>query len=215
MTPSKRTGSARTRGSSADRVPISSSRVTPCACAIGSSSSRVARRLPASSRDSVLVEMPVLRASAASVVPRSRRSSLSRSPIPASTRSHPSSIPGPALSSRVHTARCPCPRAAGAVVGESGQVHPDPALPAPAATGPAWWLVTAALGCGAGGAAGLGWYYSSLLMDPVQRPIYPERVLAADADTITLATTRLTGQPGVWGLRWPQGLAVIGPIEAG
>jgi len=94
-------------------------------------------------------------------------------------------------------------------------VHPDPALPAPAATGSAWWLATAALGFGAGGAAGLGWYYSSLLMDPAQRPIYPERVLAADADTVTLATTRLTGQPGVWGLRWPQGLAVIGPIQAG
>jgi hypothetical protein len=83
--PSKRSGSDRTRGSSAARVPISSSRVTPCARAMGSSSSSVARRLPASSRDSVLVEMPVLAASAASVVPRSRRSASNRSPTPAST----------------------------------------------------------------------------------------------------------------------------------
>lgn len=73
------------------------------------------------------------------------------------------------------------------------------------------------LGLGAGGAAGIGWYYSSLLLDPTLRPLYPERVLDADARTVTMAATRLTAQPGVWGLRWrgPQGtevLAVIGPV---
>ena len=82
-----RRGSARTRGSSVGRLPISSSRPTPCARAMGSSSSSVARRLPDSSRDSVLVEIPVLAASAASVVPRSRRRASSRSPTAASTRS--------------------------------------------------------------------------------------------------------------------------------
>jgi len=70
------------------------------------------------------------------------------------------------------------------------------------------------LGIGAGGAAGIGWYYSSLLLDPTLRPVYPERVLAADADTVTLAASRLAAQPGIWGLRWPDGLAVIGPVAS-
>ena len=61
------------------------------------------------------------------------------------------------------------------------------------------------LGVGAGGAAaGIGWYYSSLLLDPTLRPVYPERVLAADAGSVTLAATRLTAQPGLWGLRWSE-----------
>ena len=37
------------------------------------------------------------------------------------------------------------------------------------------------VGLGAGGAAGIGWYYSSMLLDPTRRPVFPERVLAADA----------------------------------
>lgn len=68
------------------------------------------------------------------------------------------------------------------------------------------------IGVGAGGAAAVGWYYSSLLLDPAVRPVFPERVLASDATTVTLATTRLTAQPGLWGLRWPAGLAAIGPV---
>jgi alpha-beta hydrolase superfamily lysophospholipase len=76
------------------------------------------------------------------------------------------------------------------------------------------------LGIGAG-AAGVGWFYSSLLLDTSERPLYPERVLASDDATITLAASRLTSQPGTWGLRWPGpdgrpdsggGLAVIGPV---
>ncbi len=73
-------------------------------------------------------------------------------------------------------------------------------------------LIASGLGIGAGGAAGIGWFYSSLLLDTTLRPIYPEQVLAVDAETVTLAATRLTAQPGVWGLRWPDGLAVIGPV---
>jgi uncharacterized protein len=72
-------------------------------------------------------------------------------------------------------------------------------------------LIASGLGIGAGGAAGLGWFYSSLLLRRTMRPIYPERVLAVDAESVTLAASRLTAQPGVWGLRWPDGLAVIGP----
>ena len=70
------------------------------------------------------------------------------------------------------------------------------------------------VGLGAGGAAGIGWYYSSLLLDPTLRPVFPERVLASDATSVTLATSRLAAQPGIWGLRWADGLAVIGPATA-
>jgi alpha-beta hydrolase superfamily lysophospholipase len=73
------------------------------------------------------------------------------------------------------------------------------------------------LGVGMGaGAAGIGWFYSSVLLDTAARPVYPERVLAVDGGTVTLAATRLTAQPGIWGLRWStdhaSGLAVIGPV---
>jgi uncharacterized protein len=87
---------------------------------------------------------------------------------------------------------------------------------AAAPSGAARRLIAAAvgLGLGAGGVAGIGWYYSSLLLDPTVAPVYPERVLAADTGTVTLAATRLTAQPGIWGLRWPDGLAVIGPVTS-
>jgi uncharacterized protein len=72
------------------------------------------------------------------------------------------------------------------------------------------------IGAGAAGAAGFGWFYSSILLDTSIRPVYPERVLAVRHDTITLAGTRLTAQPGTWGLRWAadgrEGLAVMGPV---
>ncbi len=74
------------------------------------------------------------------------------------------------------------------------------------------------LGAGAAGAAGIGWFYSSVLLDTSVRPVYPERVLAVADGTVTLAASRLTAQPGTWGLRWATdsagGLAVIGPVTA-
>jgi pimeloyl-ACP methyl ester carboxylesterase len=71
------------------------------------------------------------------------------------------------------------------------------------------------LGLGAvlgGGAAGIGWLYSSVLLDTSRQTAFPERVLAADAGAVMLAANRLTCQPGVWGLRWADGLAAIGPV---
>jgi uncharacterized protein len=73
------------------------------------------------------------------------------------------------------------------------------------------------LGVGVGaGAAGIGWFYSSVLLDTAIRPVYPERVLAVSDDAVTLAATRLTAQPGTWGLRWAadgtDGLAIVGPV---
>jgi uncharacterized protein len=75
------------------------------------------------------------------------------------------------------------------------------------------------LGVGIGaGAAGIGWFYSSVLLDTSVRPVYPERVLAVADGTVTLAASRLTTQPGTWGLRWASdgggGLAVMGPVTA-
>ncbi|MFC4944892.1 alpha/beta hydrolase family protein [Pseudonocardia sp. GCM10023141] len=73
--------------------------------------------------------------------------------------------------------------------------------------------VGTALGVGIGaGAAGIGWFYSTVLLDPTPRPEYPELVVASDATSIVLAATRLTSQPGTWGLRWPEGLAAVGPV---
>ncbi len=75
------------------------------------------------------------------------------------------------------------------------------------------------LGFGIGaGAAGIGWFYSSVLLDTTMRPVFPERVLSTGDATVTLAATRLTAQPGTWGLRWATdgagGLAVMGPVTA-
>ncbi|WP_245707405.1 alpha/beta hydrolase [Pseudonocardia oroxyli] len=79
-------------------------------------------------------------------------------------------------------------------------------------------LMAAGVGAAAGlgmlgaGALGIGHHYATVLLDPARVVAFPERVLRADADSVTLATSRLVRQPGVWGLRWPEGLAVIGPI---
>jgi dienelactone hydrolase len=79
--------------------------------------------------------------------------------------------------------------------------------------------VGAGLGVGLGvgaGAAGIGWFYSSVLLDTSVRPVFPERVLAVAGGAVTLAASRLTAQPGTWGLRWATGggagLAVLGPV---
>jgi uncharacterized protein len=77
------------------------------------------------------------------------------------------------------------------------------------------WGVGAGLGLAAGALTGIGWKYSSVLLDPTPQPVYPERVLEVGRATVTLAATRLTRQPGIWGLRWEHGLAVVGPVLAG
>ena len=74
--------------------------------------------------------------------------------------------------------------------------------------------VSAVVGIGATALAvpvGIGWFYARVLLDTTIRPIFPERVLAVDADTVTLSVGGLALQPGTWGLRWPAGLALIGP----
>lgn len=72
------------------------------------------------------------------------------------------------------------------------------------------------LGIGAGAGLGLGFgigtHYATVLLDTRRSVLYPERVLGADEGTVTLARSRLVLQPGVWGLRWSEGLAVLGPV---
>ncbi len=53
--------------------------------------------------------------------------------------------------------------------------------------------------------AGIGWYYSSELLVPNRQLDYPDRLVAADAAELTLATSRMTEQRGVWGVQWADG----------
>lgn len=79
--------------------------------------------------------------------------------------------------------------------------------------------LAAGLGFGVGAAGvgagfGVGWFYSNLLLDTRHLPVFPERVLGSGGGKVRLAATRLTAQPGTWGLRWDGGLAEIGPVFA-
>src|SRR6185437_15457529 len=97
------------RGSPVGGAPASSSSVTPCARASGSSSSRVGRRSPDSSRDRVLTEMPVVPDRSARVVSRCWRSARSRGPTAASAWSRSPSMPTVCQNSKAicHLARPP------------------------------------------------------------------------------------------------------------
>jgi uncharacterized protein len=62
----------------------------------------------------------------------------------------------------------------------------------------------------------VGWLYARVLLDTTIRPLYPERVIAADEGSVTLAPLAFARQPGTWGLRWATGFARLGPVrEAG
>ncbi|MGI5126627.1 alpha/beta hydrolase family protein [Pseudonocardia sp. CA-107938] len=64
----------------------------------------------------------------------------------------------------------------------------------------------------AAAAAGISWRYSVLLTDARRRPMLLDEVLAADEHAVTLRASRLSVQPGTWGLRFPDGLAMVGPV---
>ena len=78
--PLTRRGLSRMRGSPTSGAPTRSSSGTRYACASGSSSSRLGRRCPFSSRDRVLFEMPVRAATSVNVSPRARAPRRSRGP---------------------------------------------------------------------------------------------------------------------------------------
>jgi alpha-beta hydrolase superfamily lysophospholipase len=66
---------------------------------------------------------------------------------------------------------------------------------------------------------GIGWYYSSELLVPDRQLDYPDRLAATDPGRVTLAASRLTEQPGIWGIQWTGGeegaLRVGGVDEVG
>lgn len=67
-------------------------------------------------------------------------------------------------------------------------------------------LVTVALG-------GIGWHYSSELLEPEEVPLrYPETSLGVDDKNVVLAESKLTLQRGTFGLVWPGGTAKVGDI---
>jgi hypothetical protein len=75
--------------------------------------------------------------------------------------------------------------------------------------------IGAGVGAGLGaGLGGVGWFYSGLLLDTRRDLVLPERVLRVRDGVLTLAASRLTRQPGVWGVRWSGGLARTGPVLA-
>ncbi|MFP5021157.1 alpha/beta hydrolase family protein [Pseudonocardia phyllosphaerae] len=85
----------------------------------------------------------------------------------------------------------------------------------PVPTGPVRSLPAVSLLAGgllATGAASIAWHYSTVLLHPSWKPGLPERVLHGGPDAVTLRRTRLSAQPGVWGLRSPAGLSVVGEV---
>jgi alpha-beta hydrolase superfamily lysophospholipase len=62
-------------------------------------------------------------------------------------------------------------------------------------------------------AGGAGWHYSGVLLRPDRRVQYLDRVTAIADGEVWLRRTRWAEQPGEWALRWPDGMAVVGPVS--
>lgn len=62
------------------------------------------------------------------------------------------------------------------------------------------------------GAAGISWKYSVVLTDVRRKRVLLDEVLRADEHEVTLRESRLSVQPGTWGLRFADGLAMVGPV---
>ena len=64
-----------------------------------------------------------------------------------------------------------------------------------------------------GALIGVGWYFSGEVIDVDHSPnSYPLTVEAVDGETVVLPLDEDTERPGVWGLEWEGGRAVIGRI---
>ncbi|MEU4800802.1 prolyl oligopeptidase family serine peptidase [Actinosynnema sp. NPDC023587] len=63
------------------------------------------------------------------------------------------------------------------------------------------------------GVLGVGWYYSGQLLEPARaQPGYPDTIVGSGESSVTLTESRITVQPGSWGLVWPGGEARVGPV---
>lgn len=63
-----------------------------------------------------------------------------------------------------------------------------------------------------GALLGIGWYFSSQLLDVSHNPSYTTPVLAAGNGTVTLARNRDTTRPGTYGMEWHGGHAIMGKV---
>ncbi|MEV0679918.1 prolyl oligopeptidase family serine peptidase [Actinosynnema sp. NPDC050436] len=73
-------------------------------------------------------------------------------------------------------------------------------------------VVFALLGAGVVGA---GWYYSGQLLEPGNaQPGFSDAVVGSGEGTVTLTESRITAQPGTWGLVWPGGEVELGRVTA-
>lgn len=69
-------------------------------------------------------------------------------------------------------------------------------------------LVVVALGAG-------GWYYSGMVIDPARGPAsYPIEVTAVSGGQVTLKGGGDTDSPGMYGLTWAGGSALVGPVSS-
>jgi alpha-beta hydrolase superfamily lysophospholipase len=67
----------------------------------------------------------------------------------------------------------------------------------------------------AGGLLGSGWYFTDQLLTPNHSaPTYNVTVRSVDGSTIELDRTVDTARPGIWGLVWPDGHAIVGALTA-
>jgi hypothetical protein len=60
--------------------------------------------------------------------------------------------------------------------------------------------------------AGLGWYFSDVLLRPVRGSYLPETVRATTRGEVWLDRGRWAELPGTWGLRWAGGSTLVGPV---
>jgi len=63
---------------------------------------------------------------------------------------------------------------------------------------------------------GAAWFFSSVLITPDHKVRYPDTVVSASKDTVTLTRTDATDEPGIYGLYWQPGdqHAIVGEISS-